>query len=93
MVYIPNFSRAEICYHDISVVSILWLSDTYRIETFLPKFRIFWSLKYSNSYEICGYIKFFLSKTRQNVSLIHIEYCFMCIVICIISLKINDTEP
>ncbi len=36
---------------------------------------------------------FLLSKTRQNVSLIHIEYRFMCIVICIISLKTNDTEP
>ncbi len=32
----------------------------------------------------------FWSKTKQNVSLIHIEYRFMCIVICIESLKMND---
>ncbi len=27
-------------------------------ETFLLKFRIFWSLKFLNSHEICGYINF-----------------------------------
>ncbi len=56
------------------------------------KFRVFWSLKFLNSHEMCGSIKLFWSKTSQNVLLIHIEYCFMCIVICIVSLKINDTE-
>ncbi len=61
-------------------------------DTFLLKFRVFWSLKFLNSHEICGYINFIWSKTRQNVLLTHIEYRFMCIVICIISLKINDTE-
>ncbi len=35
----------------------------------------------------------FGSKTRQNVSLIHIEYCFLSIMICNVSLKINDREP
>ncbi len=43
--------------------------------------------------KICGYIKLFWSKTRQNVLLIHIEYPFMCIVVCIVSHKIKDTEP
>ncbi len=42
---------------------------------------------------MCGHIKFILSKSIQNVLLIHIEYRFMCIVICILSLKINDMEP
>ncbi len=46
-------------------------------DTFLLKFRIFWSLKFPSSCEICGYIKFFLSKTKQNVLLIHIEYHVM----------------
>ncbi len=31
------------------------------------------------------------SKTRQNVSLIIIKYHFMSIVICIVSIKINDS--
>ncbi len=53
----------------------------------------FWSLKFTNSSEICGYIKYLGSKTRQNVSFIHIEYHFMCIMICIVWLKIKDTEP
>ncbi len=42
--------------------------DTYHIihfsydtsnDTFLLKFRIFWSLIFPNFYETCGYIKFF----------------------------------
>ncbi len=86
----------------ILVVSILWLYDTYCIIHFsytilqmihFYLFRIFWSLKYPNPCEICGYIKFFWSKTRKNISLVHIEYRFKYIMICIISLKINDTEP
>ncbi len=36
---------------------------------------------------------FFWSKTRQNVSLIFIQYHFMCIVTGFVSLKINDKEP
>ncbi len=62
-------------------------------DTFLLKFRIFWSLIFRNSHEICEYIKKFGLKIRQHVSLIHIEYRFMCIMICIILLKINDIEP
>ncbi len=50
-------------------------------------------LKFPNSHEICGHIKFFLSKTRPNVLLIHIEYRFMCIMIGIIMLTINYVEP
>ncbi len=34
----------------------------------------------------------FWSKTRKNVLLIRIGYRLMCIVICIVLLKINDTE-
>ncbi len=30
---------------------------------------------------------------KQNVSLIHITYHFMCIMICIVTHKINDIEP
>ncbi len=41
----------------------------------------------------CVEISIFMSKTRQNVSWICIEYQFMCIVILIVSLKINDTAP
>ncbi len=73
-----TLAKRYILYHSF------WLHNTLN-DTFLLKFRIFWSLKYLNSREICGYIKFFLSKIRQNVSLIHIEYRFMCIVICIVS--------
>ncbi len=76
----------------IHIVSFISVTDTSN-DTFLLKLRIFWSLKYSNSHEICGYMKLFWPKTRQNVSLIHFEYHFMCIVICIVWLKINDTEP
>ncbi len=93
----------SIWYRDISVVSIFWLNDTYHIihfsytilQTihFCLNLGYFWLLKFTNFWEICGYIKFFGSKTRQNVLLIHDEYHFMCILICIISLKINDTEP
>ncbi len=35
----------------------------------------------------------FVDISNLFVSLIHIEYGFMCIVICMVSLKINDTEP
>ncbi len=83
------------CIDTLSVRYILYhsylLHDTSN-DTILLIFR---SLKFPNiySHEICGYIKFIWSKTKQNVFLIHIEYHFMCIVICIISLKINDTEP
>ncbi len=35
----------------------------------------------------------FWSKTRQIIFLIHIKYRFMCIMICIISHKINDKKP
>ncbi len=70
----------------ISVVSILWLYDTYRIIHF--SYMILQMVHfYPSSHEICGYIKFFGSKTRQNVLLIHIEYHFMCIVICMVSLR------
>ncbi len=58
-------------------------------DTFLLKFMLFWSLFPSN---LCTY-EFFWSKTRQNILLIHIKYHFMCIMICIISHKINDIEP
>ncbi len=68
------------------------LHDTLN-DTFVLKFRIFYSLKFPNSHEICGNINFFWAKIRQNVSLIHIEYRFMCIIICIVLLKLNDTEP
>ncbi len=53
---------------------------------------LFWSLKFPNSHEIWKY-KVFGSKTKQNVSLIHIEYHVMCIMICIVLHKINDIEP
>ncbi len=35
-------------------------------DTVVLKFRIFWSLKFPNSYEICGYIRVFWSKTRKK---------------------------
>ncbi len=93
----------SISYRDISVVSILWIYDTYRIihfsYTILQTIHFCLTLRYFGHYnsdipkKFVKHIKFFGYKTRQNISLIHIEYCFMCIVICIVSLKINDIKP
>ncbi len=79
--------------YTIHIASFILVTQYLKWYTFLLKFRIFWSLNFPNFHEICGHIKFYWSKTRQNVSLVHIEYHSMCTVICIVSLKINDTEP
>ncbi len=83
-------------YHIIHFSYTIFLHFSYIILptiTFLFKFMVFMSLKFPNSYAICAHIKFFGSKTKQNVSLIHIKYRFMCMTICIVSHKINILSP
>ncbi len=56
-------------------------------------FRVFWSLKFTISHNICRYINFFdLKPGKMYLSTIHIDYHFMCIAICIVLLKLNDIE-
>ncbi len=73
--------QGSVLYRNISVVSILCLYDTYCIIHFSYTIHccltlLFWSLKFPNSNEIDRHWTYqgFWSKTRQNVSLIHIEY-------------------
>ncbi len=54
-----NTLAIQYIYHSFS------LDDTSN-DTFVLKFRVFSLLKFPNSCEICGYIKFFLSKTRKK---------------------------
>ncbi len=59
---------------------------------FLLKVRVFWSMKFPKSHEIFVDIKIFYLKQDNIVSLICIEYQFMCIIILIVLLKINYLE-
>ncbi len=74
--------------YTIYIVSFILVMYILQNDTFLLKFRIFWSLKFPNSREICWHIKLFGLKTRLHVLLIHKGYRFLCIVI--LSYRLNN---
>ncbi len=64
--YIIYITLYQFFGHTIHTVSLILVTQYFK-QYILLKFRVFWSLKFQTSHEICGYIKVFWSKTRQNV--------------------------